>query len=74
MPQISVLAPYRHSALSEPASTLLLSLSPQSKREKQVQCVSAVNPECVVSTVCTDSVSPSFIVFLSIFLLNTALD
>lgn len=58
LPQICVLVPYQHAAQSERPSTLSPSLCLELKREKQVQLVSAVNPVCLVSTICDDS--PSF--------------
>ena len=73
-----VLLPDRRAALSTQPSTLLLSLYLQLKTEKQVQFVSAVNPVCLVSTICTDSLSLSLSLTLflplSPSLLNTALD
>ena len=79
-----VLLPDRRAALSTQPSTLPLSLYLQLKTEKQVQFVSAVNPVCLVSTICTDSLSLSLSFSLSLSLtlflplspslLNTALD
>lgn len=52
----------------------LLSLS-LAKERKKVQFVSAVNPVCLVSTICTDSVCPPFFCLpLSLSLLHTDVD
>lgn len=44
-------------------SSVRATIHVQLKREKQVHFVLAVNPVCLVNTICTDSVSPLFPLF-----------